>query len=405
MEQSFPLKLVSTTAGRGYAASRDLRKGEVVLRVAPVSAVLHDDMVESHCSRCLQPFLGLAPAPCRCGGARFCRGCRRAPFAQAEHRAECRALAKLRDGATRRRLGLRGLKRKGKLRGHDREATSMLRLAVRLLARRRRSLRQEAPVPLLGDKDGAWLPEEDVVHDSWRDVEALAPAEDELDAMVETLQPDRAYQLEGGANAVRLLVTAAREEIYHLLCRLAFNAMALVPEEPLRAGQGRWRDTGIGLYPTGAMLNHSCSPTCLWFMRGGILVVETQKSVKRGQELTVAYLPTTGTCEVRRKRLRKAFGFTCQCRRCCAESRPKESARASRNFLVSFDKGSSAAEVLQWKRLAARRDAALTREEKQDVKVTQAEYCGEEARQGFQSNRRTRAALVREGQGSLRFGA
>ena len=41
----------------------------------------------------------------------------------------------------------------------------------------------------------------------------------------------------------------------------------------------------------------SCQMRCLWFMRGGILVVETQKSVKRGQELTVAYLPTTGTCE------------------------------------------------------------------------------------------------------------
>ncbi|CAE7240331.1 Smyd3, partial [Symbiodinium pilosum] len=145
----------------------------------------------------------------------------------------------------------------------------------------------------------------------------LTPSEQDLDAMVEALPAWRGQQLEGGANAVRLLFTARRDEIYHLLCRIAFNAMALVPEAPLRAG-GRWRETGIALYPSGAMVNHSCNPSCIWFVRGGLLVLEAQRRVRRGGELTIAYLPIHGNREVRQQRLRKAFGFHCACAKCAA---------------------------------------------------------------------------------------
>eukprot|EP00439_Symbiodinium_sp_Y106_P022937 s1422_g2.t2 len=250
---------------------------QVVFRCAPVVAVLHDWALAKYCSRCLKA-VGADGTRCpRCRAVTFCKACRQLTAAKLQHRSECQALRRLRsDRPLRRKLHLK--------KGQGKDATSMMRLALRLLS--------------------------DVIHDSWEDVEMLTPSEEDLDAMVEAgydchckswvLRPCcsqslpgwRGQQLEGGANAVRLLFTARRDEIYHLLCRRAVQ-------------------------PDGA-----------------------------------------------------------------------------------------AAEVLQWKRLASKREQQLQREEREEQtgKITQVEYSNADALEGFQSNRRTRQALMRDHYGSFRLG-
>ncbi|CAL1147287.1 unnamed protein product [Cladocopium goreaui] len=73
---------------------------------------------------------------------------------------------------------------------------------------------------------------------------------------------------------------------------------------------------------------------------------------------------------------------------------------------ATYCKHSAAAEVLQWKRLAAHREKLLQQEERiiEGNKITEAEYCGSEALQHFRRNQRTRAAMVREAYGSLKLG-
>ncbi|CAK9018682.1 Hypothetical protein SCF082_LOCUS14187 [Durusdinium trenchii] len=82
----------------------------------------------------------------------------------------------------------------------------------------------------------------------------------------------------------------------------------------------------------------------------------------------------------------------------------QEALKASEKQEARYPKNSLAAEALQWKRLAAHRGKLWEQEKVQAGKITQAEYAGSEARQGFHSNQRTRAAMVREAQGSFRLG-
>ena len=104
--------------------------------------------------------------------------------------------------------------------------------------------------------------------------------------------------------------------------------MALLPEGQVRQATGSkkahsWSDIGTGLYPSGALFNHSCAPTCMWFVDQGVLVVETLQAVKKNEELSIAYLPVSRSCDAerggRQRRLRDQFGFTCACVRCSEE--------------------------------------------------------------------------------------
>ncbi|OLQ12586.1 Histone-lysine N-methyltransferase ASHR1 [Symbiodinium microadriaticum] len=395
-EDSFPIRLVETRSGRGLVASRDISKGEVVFRCAPVVAVLHDWALAKYCSRCLKA-VGADGTRCpRCRAVTFCKACRQLTAAKLQHRSECPALRRLRsDRPLRRKLHLK--------KGQGKDATSMMRLALRLLSVRRRSLFGHRSLPLLSDEEGGggWVPgeDEDVIHDSWEDVEMLTPSEEDLDGMVESLPGWRGQQLEGGANAVRLLFTARRDEIYHLLCRIAFNAMALVPEGPLRSGT-RWREKGIALYPSGAMANHSCDPSCLWFVRDGVLVLEAQRRVRRGGELTIAYLSITGNREARQQRLRKAFGFHCACTKCGSEEKgrialvmwsPPMEALGLETRAATSKGGVGWSMIDPGDRVVASLPLyvlELQEREEQTGKITQVEYSNADALEGFQSNRR-----------------
>merc|ERR1712008_605582 len=146
------------------------------------------------------------------------------------------------------------------------------------------------------------------------------------------------------------------------------NSMTLAPEEQVRrAMRSRngttWADFGVALYPSGAMLNHSCSPTCLWFVRGGVLMVETVKPVKRGEELTIPYLPICGSTADRRNRIKKVFGFHCLCCRCSAsDARGRATAARKRQREPRQPPVSGACELTRgMRKKPARRSAASVR--------------------------------------------
>ncbi|CAN0566431.1 unnamed protein product, partial [Ectocarpus sp. 12 AP-2014] len=48
-------------------------------------------------------------------------------------------------------------------------------------------------------------------------------------------------------------------------------------------------DFGVGLYPAGAMFNHSCRPNCSWRTNGsGELCVVTVEDVPAGSQLFIS---------------------------------------------------------------------------------------------------------------------
>ena len=78
-----------------------------------------------------------------------------------------------------------------------------------------------------------------------------------------------------------------------------------------------------GVYPLGALLNHSCAPNCLlrynFSLRSSSPVMEVvaAQDVPLGHELTHSYVELVSSKNSRLTNLKEIFGFECQCDRCC----------------------------------------------------------------------------------------
>lgn len=73
---------------------------------------------------------------------------------------------------------------------------------------------------------------------------------------------------------------------------------------------------GHGVFPKGAILNHSCDPNCVLTYEGKRQVIRTIKPVTERDELFHSY---TDICEptiVRQSHLKSIYGFMCECQRC-----------------------------------------------------------------------------------------
>ena len=71
------------------------------------------------------------------------------------------------------------------------------------------------------------------------------------------------------------------------------------------------------IYPTAAILNHSCAPNCvLTYEEGSVQVIRTIEQVAAGEELFHSYCDVTSPTAVRRKHLKEVYGFDCDCPRC-----------------------------------------------------------------------------------------
>eukprot|EP00611_Tribonema_gayanum_P024836 TRINITY_DN5554_c2_g2_i1.p1 TRINITY_DN5554_c2_g2~~TRINITY_DN5554_c2_g2_i1.p1 ORF type:complete len:501 (-),score=152.80 TRINITY_DN5554_c2_g2_i1:109-1449(-) len=103
------------------------------------------------------------------------------------------------------------------------------------------------------------------------------------------------------------------------------------------------RPIGTGFYAAAVPFNHSCRANCHQFHVGRALHVRCIYPVKRGQELTISYVPLESITAARRRELRASYFFDCDCARCgggaaggdarlvrvacCGSSRPSASAQ------------------------------------------------------------------------------
>ena len=112
--------------------------------------------------------------------------------------------------------------------------------------------------------------------------------------------------------AARPKTTPAAVEglLERLLVRFQCNNFSIWDELILALGQG--------VFPLGALLNHSCDPNCVLYYDPLSLhqVIRTIKSVKEGEELCHAYIDIAVPTPKRRAELRQAYHFDCHCSRC-----------------------------------------------------------------------------------------
>lgn len=67
---------------------------------------------------------------------------------------------------------------------------------------------------------------------------------------------------------------------------------------------------------TGARINHSCNPNCVYMFSEGSLAIQSLEAVPKGKELTISYVdPKTPTTK-RQKELQSKWYFMCTCNYC-----------------------------------------------------------------------------------------
>lgn len=77
---------------------------------------------------------------------------------------------------------------------------------------------------------------------------------------------------------------------------------------------------GAGVFPLVAALNHSCEPNCYlrYTLRstGPTVQIVALRDISMGEELAHSYTDVTASTTMRREKLRKIYGFNCECERC-----------------------------------------------------------------------------------------
>ncbi|GFR45950.1 hypothetical protein Agub_g7416 [Astrephomene gubernaculifera] len=86
--------------------------------------------------------------------------------------------------------------------------------------------------------------------------------------------------------------------------------------------RGEELEAVMGIWPEFSLLNHSCAPNTVAFTVGSCMLVQAVRKLPPGAEVTTSYLADLALAPLQQRRqwLQGAYGFTCACERCQAES-------------------------------------------------------------------------------------
>jgi len=111
------------------------------------------------------------------------------------------------------------------------------------------------------------------------------------------------------------------------------------------------RVVASGVYPLGALLNHSCAPNCLLRYdftstscegcrrQAPLMEIVASRDIQIGEELTHSYVELVSPMHARRTNLREIYGFDCHCAMCssfCEEHEHEHSSSATTDAAARF---------------------------------------------------------------------
>ncbi|KAF8067415.1 CKB4 [Scenedesmus sp. PABB004] len=244
--------------GRHLVAAADLPPGAAAVRQAPYAAVLLDAALAARCDWCFAAAPGLA----RCGRtkrAHYCCVAHQRAAWRAYYRAEAAALAAAAPHVPPPTVRL--------------AARALWRRASELAAARGEAQAQPQAQPREGVPGGG----------CWGDVEVLQTHWDALDGGRKVTYAQMAVLtrqfMAGGAAGGQTAGPPPGDDgddalpgvraIAQLLARFACNNHTICDDE--------LRPIGVGLYPLGALVNHSCTPNCAQSFEGPDIVFKCAK--------------------------------------------------------------------------------------------------------------------------------
>ena len=78
--------------------------------------------------------------------------------------------------------------------------------------------------------------------------------------------------------------------------------------------------SGIGIYHSGSLVNHSCRPNCVAVFDGTELTIHVTEEIQPKEELTISYTELMLPSVKRKEELKRQYFFDCHCVRCsCAD--------------------------------------------------------------------------------------
>jgi SET domain-containing protein len=66
----------------------------------------------------------------------------------------------------------------------------------------------------------------------------------------------------------------------------------------------------------GTKLNHSCNPNIKYMKEGNVMVFRTKRPIQPGEELFDSYINCQMCKADRQSKLKRCYGFDCQCDKC-----------------------------------------------------------------------------------------
>lgn len=117
-------------------------------------------------------------------------------------------------------------------------------------------------------------------------------------------------------NADKLGLPALRSHLQHkivqLLCRMNCNAFTICDDA--------CAPVGLGVFPQGALFNHSCKPNCVVSFHGRQMNVHAIADIAQNEELLVSYVDVLASSSTRQRELRESYFFSCRCDRCSEDT-------------------------------------------------------------------------------------
>jgi SET and MYND domain-containing protein len=267
---SFKLRIdTDAVKGRLLRATKAFSPGDLVFSASPLVSILRPKNLSRYCSNCFAAGneIGSLKRCSQCKYVYYCsEPCQKSHWI--EHKEECQSLVKI----------------------HPNRPTETLLLMARLLREKQKQ---------------SLLKRDYQTGQRWEDVEFL-------NSYRENFSEEQVLNFAQMSMLMQQLVDPKcmlnATEMLNLFSKFSTNNFNITNPE--------MQPIGIGLYPTAALLNHSCSPNCVVVFDGTKIKVRAIQNVAVGEEVTIPYVEVGVAKEERQKDLQDHFYFTCQCNKC-----------------------------------------------------------------------------------------
>uniref|UniRef100_V9KRM4 [histone H3]-lysine(4) N-trimethyltransferase n=1 Tax=Callorhinchus milii TaxID=7868 RepID=V9KRM4_CALMI len=265
-------RFLSEGKGRGLRARRNFHVGDLIFTCPAYTHVLTVNERGNHCEYCFARKEGLAKCG-RCKLAFYCNvSCQKTDWPM--HKLECASMCKF---------------------GQNWNPSETVRLTARILVQQK--LQTEI------------TPSEELL------------SLNEFESNLDQLDNEKRELIESDIAALHHFYSKHfdfpdRDTLVQLFAKVNCNGFTIEDEELSHLGSA--------IFPSVALMNHSCCPNVIVTYKGTCAEVRAVKEINAGEEIFTSYIDLLYPTEDRQDRLKDSYFFICDCRECATKAKDEE---------------------------------------------------------------------------------